>query len=201
MKELGNAKCFPFSNKKDKANKGIIKTKCLYEYQYLFKIKLFLYLRKCKVLTNSTFLQNPPTMKNKTQITLLAVVLMAFSITSCQKDLLTDSIEASPIEENLILDTEVAQMKSDADGILSNDINVQIEITTCSTGGVNVTATSLVADLSTNEYTINWYKNTEQTIYADGQTLECVCQFGVRVEVFDMFGELVGENSIDLPAC
>ena len=144
-------------------------------------------------------------MKNKTQITfILAIVLVAITLTSCNKEYLTPTeIEAAKLEKDNALISEQGNWKSDQNSILSslNNITVDINITACPTGGVSVTATSVDADLSSAQYTVNWYKNTEQTIYFEGLTLDCVCQFGVRVEVLDSEGNIVGENSIDLPAC
>jgi len=146
--------------------------------------------------------QNPPKMKNGIQITFFVLAFIALTLTSCQKDILTDTpIQASPEVSNPFLTAQVEGWKADVNAILANNISIELDVTPCATSGVNVTVTSPDVDLSDGEHTLNWYRNTEQTIYSNDQTLECVCQFGVRLEVINMLGEVVAEASIDLPSC
>ncbi len=141
-------------------------------------------------------------MKNKTILLGMALAIFATLFTSCQKEELTPSTIQETTTSNLSTDLDLITL-SDPDlqpqGL--GNIPIKVTATTCSTGGYTLTITSPDVDLSDGNYQINWYKNTEQEIYSEGQNLPCVCGFGIRVEVRDDSGTLVADDSLDIPGC
>lgn len=139
-------------------------------------------------------------MKNKTILLGMALAIFATLFTSCQKE----DITPTPFQE---VTTSDLSPKFDITKLVYSNldpeapISIIITLTTCPTGGYTLTVTSTEVDLSAGGYTINWYKNTEQEIYFIGQTLECVCGFGIRVEVIDDSGILAADDSLDIPGC
>lgn len=141
-------------------------------------------------------------MKNKTILLGMALAIFALMLSSCQKE----SISPDPVQE--ITTTELS---TNPDLITltnpnlepQNFVNFPISVnsTTCPTGGFTLTVTSPDVDLSNGNFTVNWYKNTEQVIYSVGQELECVCGFGVRIEVLDESDAIVADTSLDIPGC
>ncbi|MFK8005866.1 MAG: hypothetical protein AB8H03_05830 [Saprospiraceae bacterium] len=141
-------------------------------------------------------------MKNKTILLGMALAIFATLFTSCQKE----DINPTPVQE-----TPTSNLSTNLDIITLTDpelepqsiLNFPITVTStiCPTGGYTLTVTSPDVDLSSGNFTINWYKNTEIEIYSEGQQLECVCGFGVRVEVIDDAGSLAADGSLDIPGC
>lgn len=141
-------------------------------------------------------------MKNKTILLGMALAIFATLFTSCQKE----DINPSPVQE-----TPTSNLSTNLDIVTLTDpelepqtlINFPISVTStpCTTGGYTLTVTSPDVDLSNGSFTINWYKNTQQEIFSEGQELECVCGFGVRVEVIDDTGSLAADDSLDIPGC
>lgn len=141
-------------------------------------------------------------MKNKTILLGMALAIFATLFTSCQKQ----DITPTPFQE-----VTTSKLSSDLDIITLTDLDLEpqgilnfpitITSTACSTGGYTLTVNSPDVDLSDGSFTINWYKNTEQVIYFEGQILECVCGFGIRVEVIDESGSLAADDSLDIPGC
>ncbi|MFK7775614.1 MAG: hypothetical protein AB8F94_25955 [Saprospiraceae bacterium] len=141
-------------------------------------------------------------MKNKTILLGMALAIFATLFTSCQKE----DFNPTPIQEietnNLLMDPDIVTL-TDPDLEPQGLVSFPITVTSspCSTGGYTLIVTSPDVDLSDGNFTINWYKNTEQEIYFEGQELECVCGFGVRVEVIDETGSLAADDSLDIPGC
>lgn len=141
-------------------------------------------------------------MKNKTILLGMALAIFATLFTSCQKEDITPTpiqeIPTSNLSPNLDIVTQT-DPNFEPQGLVSFPITVTS--IPCGTGGYTLTVTSPDVDLSGGSFTINWYKNTEQEIYSTGQELECVCGFGVRVEVIDDSGSLAADDSLDIPGC
>ena len=141
-------------------------------------------------------------MKNKTILLGMALAIFATLFTSCQKEeitpSLTDEIKTINLSSNVGL-IKLVDQDLEPQGLVS--FPVTVTSTPCSLGGFTLTVTSPEVDLSNENFTINWYKNTEQEVYSVGQNLECVCSFGVRVEVIDESGSLAGDDSLDVPGC
>ena len=141
-------------------------------------------------------------MKNKTILLGMALAIFATLFTSCQKEDITPTNSQEVPTSNL---------SSNIDLVTLTDLNVEpqslvnfpitITSTVCSTGGYTLTVSSPDVDLSDGSFTINWYKNTEQEIYSEGQILECVCGFGIRVEVIEESGTIAAADSLDIPGC
>lgn len=153
-------------------------------------------------------------MKNKTVTFSLALSMcLLVTLTSCQKDSLAiTDLEPTSQEVELVEDIDQVEPvlgigSTDQNVVLTNPNNladmIAITLTTtpCTNGGYSVTVTSSEANLGNGEYTIRWYMNTQQTVYAEGQTIECVCGAGFRVEVYDQVGDLSAEGSLDVPSC
>lgn len=141
-------------------------------------------------------------MKNKTILLWMALAIFASLLSSCQKE----TISPTPVQE-----TSTTELPTNPDLITLTNPNLEpqnlanfpiaVNSTTCPTGGFTLTVTSPDVDLSNGDFTINWYKNTEQVIYSVGQELECVCGFGVRIEVLDASDTVVADTSLDIPGC
>lgn len=141
-------------------------------------------------------------MKNKTILLGMALAIFATLFTSCQKEDLTTTPIDETTNSDLSKKLETVTITSpdlDYQGIVN--ISITVTSTPCATGGYTLTVTSPDVDLSEGSFTINWYKNTEQEIYSTGQILECVCGFGVRIEVLDDSNLLVADDSLDIPGC
>jgi len=132
----------------------------------------------------------------------MALAIFASLFTSCQKE----TIAPTPIDEistqKLSKDASSITIKNQ-DFLPESPVNIDITVTStpCSAGGYTLTVTSPDVDLADGSYTINWYKNTLQDIYSVGPELECVCGFGVRIEVLDESENLIAETSLDIPGC
>lgn len=144
-------------------------------------------------------------MKNKTILLGMAMAIFVTLFTSCQKEDITSSLNQkittdvatnnlSIYESETLIDLDLAPEGPSA-------IPIKITPTSCPTGGFTLTVTSSEVNLGAAGYSINWYKNTSQEIHHTGQTLQCVCGYGVRVEVLDDSGIIAGSVSIDIPSC
>lgn len=141
-------------------------------------------------------------MKNKTILLGMALAIFATLFTSCQKqDIIPtqiDEIKTSNLSGNLDIIT-LTNPNLVPQG--SAPIPIKITPSTCPSGGYTLTVTSTEVDLVTAGYTINWYKNTGQEIHFTGQSLQCACGYGIRVEVLDDSGNPAGHDSLDIPSC
>lgn len=142
-------------------------------------------------------------MKNKTILLGMALAIFATLFTSCQKEDLTTTASIEDFPTTVLLSNLDIVTLTDPNLEPQNLLNIPITVTStpCTTGGYTLTVTSPDVDLSDGSFTINWYKNTGQEIYSIGQELECVCGFGVRVEVIEESGTLAAEDSLDIPGC
>ncbi len=144
-------------------------------------------------------------MKNKTILLGMALAIFATLFSSCQKEELTSSltqeVTEAPADNLSSLNYGVTLSDPDLAPQGPNAIPVKIIPTSCPASGFTLTVTSTEVDLEVVGYTINWYKNTGQEIHFTGQNLQCVCGYGVRVEVLDDSGVLVGSDSLDVPSC
>ena len=141
-------------------------------------------------------------MKNKTILLGMALAIFATLFTSCQKEDITPTPVTEITTSNLSTNLDIVTLTDpnlEPQGVVSFPITVTSTI--CPTGGYTLTVSSPGVDLSNGNFTINWYKNTEQEIYSTGQNLECVCGFGVRIEVIDDSGSLAADDSLDIPSC
>ena len=143
-------------------------------------------------------------MKNKTILLGMALAIFALQLMSCQKE------NINPTElavANDLIDpptSELSDKEIETIEVLTSmesSFTITVSSTPCSLGGYSLTVNSAEVNLGDGNYTINWYKNTEQTVYFEGQTLECVCGFGVRIQVLDNVGDLSAETSLDIPGC
>ena len=141
-------------------------------------------------------------MKNKTILLGMALAIFATLFTSCQKQEITptqiDEVKNINLSDKVDLIT-LTDPDLEPQGIVN--FPIKVTATTCPSGGYTLTVTSPEADLSDESFTINWFKNTEQEIYSVGQNLQCVCGFGVRVEVIDDSGSQAADDSLDIPGC
>lgn len=120
--------------------------------------------------------------------------------TSCVKEEITPNSPIQPETETEEISQDIHSLESD-NSLLNSDFTIEIVKTACATG-YTYTVTSPEVDLSNGNYTITWFKNTELTTFSTGQELECVCGFGVRVEVFDEINAAIGaKDSFDIPGC
>jgi len=132
------------------------------------------------------------------------IICAGLFLTSCVKEEVTSTnsiqneIETETEPDVIDLEKQLVELQQT---FLNGDFSLTFNKVPCATGGYNYTVESPDVDLSNGEYTINWYKNTEQVIFSVGQTLECACQFGVRIEVIDQSGEIAAEDSFDIPRC
>ncbi|MFK7775620.1 MAG: hypothetical protein AB8F94_25985 [Saprospiraceae bacterium] len=137
----------------------------------------------------------------QTKLTYLIICVGLF-MTSCAKEEITpnNSIQTGTETEAELINLE-AQSFELQHSLSSADFSIEISRTPCASGGYTLTVSSPDVDLTNGDYVINWYKNTELILYAEGTTLACVCGFGVRVEVLDQAGELKIKDSLDIPSC
>ena len=141
-------------------------------------------------------------MKNKTILLGMALAIFVTLFTSCQKENITPSLIQGSAPINLADNSDVfTAINPDQESQSLGIIPITLTSTPCSTGGYTLTVTSPDVNLADGNFTINWYKNTLQEIYSTGQILECVCGFGVRVEVIEETEGIVAEDSLDIPGC
>ncbi len=142
-------------------------------------------------------------MKNKTILLGMALAIFATLFTSCQKEDISSSLTQEIIPtSNLFTNVDLVTFTNpDLAPEGPSAIPVKIITTSCPTGGYTLTVTSTEVDLEVAGYTINWYKNTGQEIHYTGQNLQCVCGYGLRVEVLDDSGNPAGSDSLDVPSC
>ncbi|MFK8005860.1 MAG: hypothetical protein AB8H03_05800 [Saprospiraceae bacterium] len=130
----------------------------------------------------------------QTKLTYL-ILCLGFLMTSCAKEEITPN-ESVQVETETIFTSQETQ-----NSFSSTDFSINIDRTSCTSGGYTLTVSSPEVDLTNGDYIIRWYKNTEQTVYSEGTTLDCVCGFGVRVEILSLAEELMVKDSLDLPSC
>ncbi|MFK7775615.1 MAG: hypothetical protein AB8F94_25960 [Saprospiraceae bacterium] len=138
-------------------------------------------------------------MQLPTKLSLLIICLGLFT-TSCTKEEITPNDPFQPETEIDFssIDNQPFELEN---AFSSGDISIEINKVLCATGGYTLTVSSPDVDITNGNYTINWYKNTEQIIFSTGESLECVCGFGIRVEVLELSGELEAKDSLDIPGC
>lgn len=138
-------------------------------------------------------------MQLPTKLSLLIICLGLFT-TSCTKEEITLN-NPTQVETETTSPTIGNQTFELQNAFSNGDFSIEISQTVCATGGYTLTVSSPEVNLANGEYTINWYKNTEESILLTGESLECVCGFGIRVEVLDPTGEVGAEDSLDIPSC
>lgn len=138
-------------------------------------------------------------MQLPTKLSILIICLGLFT-TSCTKEEISpnDSTQIETGSNNPNFGIQTFELQN---SFSSGDFSIEITRTICATGGYTLTVSSPDVDLSNGNYTINWYKNTEEVILFEGDKLECVCGFGIRVEVLDELGEVGAKDSFDIPSC
>ncbi len=132
----------------------------------------------------------------------MALVIFATLFTSCQKEDITSTSFEEVKTTNLVQNPDKVTLvfpDLGPQGLVK--IPIKINSTTCLIDSYSLTVTSPEVDLSEGSYSITWFKNAEQELYAVGQNLECVCGFGVRIQVRDDSGVIAAEGSYDLPNC
>ncbi len=135
------------------------------------------------------------------KVTVLFLCL-GLMMTSCVKEEITPMDIDSDSTETGVNNPNIPNQTFEPQNAFSTgDFSINISKTPCPAGGYTLTVESPEVDLTNGNYTINWYQNTQQSIYFVGQTLECVCGFGVRVEVIDETETLNAKDSLDIPSC
>ncbi|MDC3210638.1 hypothetical protein OAU10_03985 [Saprospiraceae bacterium] len=141
-------------------------------------------------------------MKNETILLGIALIIFSSLFTSCQKENIAPTATKEFATNNLSTNTSIITLTDpDLKPISVLSFPITIVSTNCPTGGYNLTVSSPDVDISNGTFSINWYKNTEQQIYSNGLNVDCVCGFGLRVEIIDDTGLLVADSSIDIPGC
>ncbi|MFK8005865.1 MAG: hypothetical protein AB8H03_05825 [Saprospiraceae bacterium] len=139
-------------------------------------------------------------MQLPTKLSVLIICLGLFT-TSCTKEEITPNNPTQTETETTSPNIETQSFELQNSFSSSGDFSIEISKTTCTTGGYTLTVSSPDVDLSNGDYIINWYKNTEQVILSTGIDLECVCGFGIRVEILNLAGEIEAKDSLDIPGC
>jgi hypothetical protein len=127
---------------------------------------------------------------------------LGLMMTSCVKEEISPTdINSDETESGIDNTGTTIQTFEFQSSLSSGEITININKTSCAAGGYTLTVESPDVDLTNGDYTINWYQNTQQVLYFTGQSLECVCGFGIRIEVLDETDTIQAKDSLDIPSC